>query len=94
MISLLFLLLAGAGAEHRVSFSQDYNSQLLPPTEVRPTEVPDHDGADAIKKPAQGMRISGFHPKGSSYLLFCNNDTAKGDRFFMANFRKLVSARS
>ena len=44
MLPALFLLLLELGShqvrsEHRVSFSQDYNSQLLPPTEVREYRV-------------------------------------------------------
>ena len=34
MLLLGLVTTARASPEHRVSFSEDYNSQLLPPTEV------------------------------------------------------------
>ena len=34
MLLLVLVTTARASPEHRVSFSEDYNSQLLPPTEV------------------------------------------------------------
>ena len=34
MLPLVLVTTIRASAEHRVRFSEDYNSQLLPPTEV------------------------------------------------------------
>lgn len=34
MLLLVLVTTVRASPEHRVSFSEDYNSQLLPPTEV------------------------------------------------------------
>ena len=39
MLLLVLVTTVRASPEHRVSFSEDYNSQLLPPTEVNKWET-------------------------------------------------------